>query len=1039
MSVNDEQAQMNWARYFLPLYRSIRRQDRACLDAFLYGLFAAYTDRFRGTLCAKLGTPTADLRDPTSLGQWRRKALKMLSDLLRHLDVTEPTTSLPLPPPSSASLAIDSSSSNVPENATASGAITSSLPTPRLILVPQLRRSVRLVGKSRDTTQDTSASVEHTPTSMAAVIAQQDDSVNSPMLMHFIGLYCYQMPGRKVFPPEQDQFLQNRLVPECFKTFIDAYPLPNASEETRNRRKKQMSSRIYRCLHSRNMTTRGKAKEILRPKRKRARNVFEIYLNSVCNNKDEGFAAAVREEVAKEEAKALGIAMDHPDVANNDHDQSDTMAQPDTTTTSNIDSNETSRATKVPRKSAKVLRDGKILQIKRRVAKEHLATEPPEVQRELQRIAEKEAKEIRDMRSRDPNNVTTQRVFSMIDDLEPLMQQLSQLLGEIGWSFTFLAGGFEPGGEGPRTFIMNYGWNDKNQDFRTWHRDFDTHVHNAFKDFLLTIYTPERRVEFESSLKKAEEARQEAEEQDEAVNQQEAEENNGAVDQQETEEDNNTVNKRGEGAADAGVDANQQEMSDALVQHCRPPTWLEGSATDVSNRDGCQNDTQGSEAEEIHMFVSPSDLQLHGPGAPHQRDLASLSGPLPNFTTNSNASLSLAINTSIVPNASEAHADLLPVSVPEDLVSSASPNLLMTSGASTRTFSTFPLGGEIDPQWMGSSSWVDTWSPYLGFDGVNTSELDLSFFDTGEGDKTPGFNIPLSSEPLERWNESVNTPDILQGSYMSSVPSVHVNDNSDINIQLPSLSAFRSHSLAVGSSADLSPFQGSPINPNRNISPLRNDRVPPSVEERTMNLTLERILRPHVRLEEHPRVTMRKDVSVKISDSEKIFLSAGLGSAFDNCVKLWMKFELCSAISKDRLCLDKQPVVLTKYLSAKKLRPDLPELSMEQQHSLISELQRWWEDIRPVYRPTNTSGDLPIADYASLKKKGSYGMMQVMHALRWWGTLKSEMALWTTLVSEVSDCFSVMLEGADKGELRDKNVKRGSDRNKPSRKQTRRR
>ncbi|KAK0503601.1 hypothetical protein EDD18DRAFT_1100407 [Armillaria luteobubalina] len=787
------------------------------------------------------------------------------------------------------------------------------------------------------------------------------------------------MPGRKVFPPEQDQFLQNRLVPECFKTFIDAYPLPNASEETKNRRKK--------------------AKEILRPKRKRTRNVFEIYLNSVCNNKDEGFAAAVREEVAKEEAKALGIAVDHPGVANNDHDQSDTMGQPDTMTMSNIDSNETSQATKVPRK----------------VAKEHLAREPPEVQRELQGIAEKEAKEIRDMRCHDPNNVTTQQVFSMIDDLEPLMQQLSQLLGEIGWSFTFLAGGFEPGGEGPRTFIMNYGWNDKKQDFCTWHRDFDTHVHNAFNDFLLTIYTPERRVKFESSLKKAEEARQEAEGQDEAANQQEAEENNDAVDQQETEEDNNTVNKRGERVADAGVDANQQEMSDALVQRCRLPTY------------GRQNDTQGSETEEIHMFVSPSDLQLHGPGGPLQCDLASLSRPLPNFTTNSNASSSLAINTSIVPDTSETHADLLPVSVPEDLVSSASPNLLMTSGASTRIFSTFPLGREINLQWMGSSSWVDTWSPYLGFDGVNTSELDLSFFDTGEGDKTPGFNIPLSSEPLERWNESVNTPDILQGSYMSSVPSVHVNDNSDINIQSPSLSAFHSHSLAVGSSVDLSPSQGSPINPNYNISPFCDDWVPPSVEERTMNLALERILRPHVRLEEHPRVTMRKDVSAKISDSEKIFLSAGLGSAFDNCVELWMKFELCSAIPKDCLCLDKQPVVLTKYLSAKKLRPDLPELSMEQQH------------IRPVYRPTNTSGDLPIADYASLKKKGSYGMMQVMHALRWWGTLKSEMALWTTVVSEVSDCFSVILEGADKGELRDKNVKRGSDRSKPSRKKTRRR
>ncbi|KAK0215118.1 hypothetical protein IW262DRAFT_1300344 [Armillaria fumosa] len=447
-------------------------------------------------------------------------------------------------------------------------------------------------------------------------------------------------------------------------------------------------------------------------------------------------------------------------------------------------------------------------------------------------------------------------------------------------------------------------------------------------------------------------------------------------------------------------------MLDALAQHCRPPT------------DGHENDTQGSEAEEIPMFVSPSDLQLHGPGGPLQHNFANLSGPLPNFTANSNASLSFATNTSTVLDASEGHADLLPV-------------------ASTTTFSTFPLGREINLQWMGSSSWVDTWSPYLGFNGVNTSELELSFFDAGEVDKTPGFNIPLSSEPLERWNESINTPDILQGSNMSCIPSIHVNDNSDINIQLPSSSAFRSHSLVVGLSTDLSPSQESPINPNRNISPLRDDRVPPSVEERTINLTLEQTLCPCMRLEEHPRVTMQKDVSIKISDSENIFLSAGLGSAFDSCVELWMKFELCSAIPKGHLSLDKQPVVLTKYLSAKKLRPNLPELSMEQQHSLISELHCWWENIRPVYHPTNTSGDLPIANYASLKKKGSYGMVQVMHALRWWGMLQSEMALWTTLISEVSDCFSVMLEGTDKGELRDNNGKHSSDRSKPSRKQAR--
>ncbi|KAK0202835.1 hypothetical protein DFS33DRAFT_1488913 [Desarmillaria ectypa] len=114
-----------------------------------------------------------DLRDLASTRRRRRKVLKMLSDLLLRLHLTEP-----LNPPAlatKASLAIPLSS-NLPNDATVGRAKTSlpASPTPRLICegpAPyfQTRRCVRPVGESSDIIQDASTSVEQTAASMATV------------------------------------------------------------------------------------------------------------------------------------------------------------------------------------------------------------------------------------------------------------------------------------------------------------------------------------------------------------------------------------------------------------------------------------------------------------------------------------------------------------------------------------------------------------------------------------------------------------------------------------------------------------------------------------------------------------------------------------------------------------------------------------------------------------------------------------------------------------------------------------------------------
>ncbi len=79
MSSNNDQAQIDWAKAILPAYRNIRRQGPSHLDAFLYGLFVAYTGRFWHLLCARLGVP--NLVDTMALKYWKRGAFVVWSIL----------------------------------------------------------------------------------------------------------------------------------------------------------------------------------------------------------------------------------------------------------------------------------------------------------------------------------------------------------------------------------------------------------------------------------------------------------------------------------------------------------------------------------------------------------------------------------------------------------------------------------------------------------------------------------------------------------------------------------------------------------------------------------------------------------------------------------------------------------------------------------------------------------------------------------------------------------------------------------------------
>lgn len=75
-AVDDEEAQVNWARHVLPVYRLMRQRGPADLDTFLCGLYFPYASRFQPTLHAKLA-PLAAMGEYTA-AWWRHDVLTVL-------------------------------------------------------------------------------------------------------------------------------------------------------------------------------------------------------------------------------------------------------------------------------------------------------------------------------------------------------------------------------------------------------------------------------------------------------------------------------------------------------------------------------------------------------------------------------------------------------------------------------------------------------------------------------------------------------------------------------------------------------------------------------------------------------------------------------------------------------------------------------------------------------------------------------------------------------------------------------------------------
>ncbi len=129
-----------------------------------------------------------------------------------------------------------------------------------------------------------------------------------------------------------------------------------------------------------------------------------------------------------------------------------------------------------------------------------------------------------------------------------------------------------------------------------------------------------------------------------------------------------------------------------------------------------------------------------------------------------------------------------------------------------------------------------------------------------------------------------------------------------------------------------------------------------------------------------------------------------------------------------------RPHVLLSLLG-KKLSFDLPKFAPDVQDKLIKDTLYWWNGLQDESRQSKVPGELPVPDYRcdmrKIRKKGDWGIFQIMFLIRWWGILVKDnnrkKDLWKAFLIDVTRCLKAMLERSGAG-LASRGVKRPGER-----------
>ncbi|PBK64384.1 hypothetical protein ARMSODRAFT_979208 [Armillaria solidipes] len=820
-------------------------------------------------------------------------------------------------------------------------------------------------------------------------------------MSHFV----IDMPSPCIFPPTEDNFLQETLVPhfqarqtntvsmthvtkECFDMFLGAYPQPLATPAMLDHRKQQMKSRIYKVIKSRNPgevnKRRPKVEEVVKPKRKRARNALEQYMVLRCKNNPE-FEKQLDIERANipDTSRGKGMANDHSGPGRG----ADGLP---------IDGD----SSQPPQKSHKKVLNGLSVQVHRQVAQRLFDLEPCKVQEEMRRLYEQESQEIKEYRSRDPSHVDTKRVaqyvvydfwisstntvLSIISDLRALMCQIEDLLGMIGWSFSFVAGGLEPDNDVPRTFVMNYGWNDAGQDFHDFHPDFESDVVQIYHEFLDTIYTRAGRLTVflaEERRKKFQEALQ------------------ACRPKAQTEEESQVKEDGADKPLSAEALAEEEAVLGAFADIFGPLSDYQGDnetsihgdpdvqqmvATAIASAAIDSEASAGQPAVISSATVSP--IQLQRATTARSNNGLPPANPVASFIVS-------PVTAPIFPNppcfSDQSDLVLPPFGEASEGTGDPNNNPLPTGGA-LETSSLFdidffwgsldvPLGEELDTRCIPPDMWSEQWNPASLLprtSEVNTDDLDLSFMINDDASLfLPDGNHPADADDLNTVLDAGialfdqnPTAELPNGAIFFSTPQP--DDDTSILGQSDS-----GYAVIPAPLKELNgPAQTfSAQEPGGDIDKPTTTRTlqKPSTAVVLSNDDVEDVgdIEPPEEGSTRPRrAPMQKEVSFDTEAAEIVLCSLNLGASFVACVDLWKSFEQCVTVHV------------------------------------------------PVTRQTTQAGALPMANYScdlgDMRKKGGRGMLQIMYAMRWWGTFQLEREKWETFVQDVSSCLKAMLEGS---------------------------
>ncbi|KAK0448246.1 uncharacterized protein EV420DRAFT_1483496 [Desarmillaria tabescens] len=1031
MSINNDQAQIEWAKTILPVYRTILRLNPTSLNSFLFGLFVAYTHQFWRPLCAKLGVLSSDPGDTAKMRLWKRQAFVMLSDLFLRIHHSEPLAQLS----SFATSSNTPSSSSLPSadesDARNSTIILSIPPQPRRIKEPQkqgrttrstVRNRLLSVIESSEAPKDilTSAEQTDTLTTTPATIAsarappESDENTRStkddltptgdtglvlmPLKSNWsrttvlflailenvtgnpmksdrgsdISQSCKTLTNRFAF--------QTELVPEA-KFLADVrFPAAGVRFSQQIDPSSLLSHLRYTKTHMTQKTMHPKA---FSPEQERF--LREVLMPQFVKGKL-GYLSV--QETASQCFQQLREAF--PELSATDEMQNIQKKVGVLSFCDRFGLTTSSESRKCFEKNGSIIKKGR--------KRAHTL---------IEHYMHTECRE--------------NRVFKVRLDKE-----IRKAEEEILKARLLAIGGTKGTSRVNRdteddSAVANKG---KAKDNTKTNTDPDTDGAAQTVDLKNTsqLITPGKMMQMKKRI--AEDLFQHATPQVKAK----IEELYGAEIRKFRDSRMSGKQTKNEEEEEANEDLDSEEaILSALTKVLGSQEEKETeTAQDVNaktatadapelNSPGVVMLGYGAGLEERPpMYVSPSQLQHH---------VSSHSG-MPGVPGYVATTTELPTVTSLICNAALSDTPR----VPDPTLNQFAPSL--------NTLLEVQPNEELITSWIQSNIWSEQWdttsmpwpSPELNTAGLELScLLDKTLIctepmDTGEG-SDPDTTFTLDA-PRDLWSSIIQ--DNLDFLSSNPEPSFHPDDTSGgpngsgVNSAMSGNTVYQLPLIPADEfSAALNLRASIPTGHADKVLPVSLQDITTTTTGRTNPVPTQHIPKPPQQDQESGAsscscgiVITLNNVSQHIVQAQAIFRTSNLGATFNACVNLWLKFEQCPDI----------PNMLSEYLSARNLQLELPDMSVTHKYTLIREILCWWNDIQPERRQTSKGYALPIPNYSfefsTLKKKGPHGMVQIMEAMRWWGTMQLETNQWMLFVQDVTACYVAMLGdiGGDEGD-----------------------